>query len=741
MESDENSKVPLTWAKAFPWLAQYVRPGATELHDFQPRHWDAEIDDSFLASSQFRKAIAAEVLAHFGHWQVGQLFSTIPISLDVFSLAESVRLTNVLKRNGIKTFDVLESMSINDLMNLRNVGFNTISELIGILFQAEVGSQRGSIKPEQLPRVDTALADPSEFEREDSEPNITELLTNIKLVANWAAANRKDEFGLFAPDLDVPDAPDIVRGALDRLAVLATSSWADEKCMAPLVEHLGQFVQTLDSRELAIINRRIIAEKQETLEAISSEFDISRERVRQIEATLLSKIGALFVSGGEFAYHSASIRNQLKPIASVQKVLETLSGLSEYVDSLEEPVWVIFDKFDNSIESDGTWIAKESLAAVESAFSLQFSQNATEPGLISLENLKSVFGDWVSLADDELLAYAKSLGYFEFFGHLASPQIDSLQDKIFAFFEISGSPASAEEISEALRASHSIGSIKNALSADTRLLRVGKKKWGLRDWDFQEFTTIREKVIETIRENGPTLIDDLVLQITQQFEVSPRSVTVYASSWPLQLENGLVQFATEKPTPKRTFAETKGLFAHANTTLYRIRITRDHLRGSGMAIPTALAQAIGLEFGSRAQLSAGTREISVSWANTQPSLGSIRSLLGDVDVEIGDLVFLQFQENRIDLIPIRNPENSITSKVCSLMGVSDSGESLERQIAKAIRIGDSSGWGGVLPALRLRGESEILGFLSEGQKDDLLFSIQVEAPRNSKLKIVGLTDN
>ena len=55
-------------------------------------------------------------------------------------------------------------------------------------------------------------------------------------------------------------------------------------------EQLMEFRKTLKDKELDIMDNRLLAEDPKTLQEIGEKYDISRERVRQIQARLLKKI-------------------------------------------------------------------------------------------------------------------------------------------------------------------------------------------------------------------------------------------------------------------------------------------------------------------------------------------------------------------------------------------------------------------------------------------------------------------
>ena len=66
---------------------------------------------------------------------------------------------------------------------------------------------------------------------------------------------------------------------------------AGEELKELLAGKLAKFREELTGKEAAIFDKRIMAESPATLQELGEEFDISRERVRQIQARLVKKIG------------------------------------------------------------------------------------------------------------------------------------------------------------------------------------------------------------------------------------------------------------------------------------------------------------------------------------------------------------------------------------------------------------------------------------------------------------------
>ena len=69
---------------------------------------------------------------------------------------------------------------------------------------------------------------------------------------------------------------------------------AEESQMSELnLAELSEAIKTLDERSKDIIQRRFLSEDKETLHDLAAEYDISAERVRQIENGALKKLKAL----------------------------------------------------------------------------------------------------------------------------------------------------------------------------------------------------------------------------------------------------------------------------------------------------------------------------------------------------------------------------------------------------------------------------------------------------------------
>jgi len=76
---------------------------------------------------------------------------------------------------------------------------------------------------------------------------------------------------------------------------------ADKEIMEFFQKKLVEFSETLDERERAILQKRLLSDRPATLQEVGDTFGISRERVRQIETRLVRKLKEYLSQFDEFS--------------------------------------------------------------------------------------------------------------------------------------------------------------------------------------------------------------------------------------------------------------------------------------------------------------------------------------------------------------------------------------------------------------------------------------------------------
>jgi RNA polymerase sigma-32 factor len=125
---------------------------------------------------------------------------------------------------------------------------------------------------ETEPRLLAERLDVSEEDVIDMERRLSE--SEISLNAPTRRADGDAEVGDFVPVGDTS----------------AEENVGDSELRRVFREKVREFAAALNERDRQIVEERILAEQPRTLQELGEEFDVSRERIRQIEARLVSRL-------------------------------------------------------------------------------------------------------------------------------------------------------------------------------------------------------------------------------------------------------------------------------------------------------------------------------------------------------------------------------------------------------------------------------------------------------------------
>jgi RNA polymerase sigma-32 factor len=134
------------------------------------------------------------------------------------------------------------------------------------------------------------------------------LLAGPKLLAERLDVREKDviemqqrlsssgaEMSLDAPiDSDSDDSPSFAQQLPDHRE-LAEETLVREQLLEFLKDHLAEITPLLGPKERDILDSRLLAEEPATLQEVADRYGLTRERARQIEAKLISKLRDYFV--------------------------------------------------------------------------------------------------------------------------------------------------------------------------------------------------------------------------------------------------------------------------------------------------------------------------------------------------------------------------------------------------------------------------------------------------------------
>lgn len=161
---------------------------------------------------------------------------------------------------------------------------------------------------------------------------------------------------------------------------------------------------------------------------------------------------------------------------------------------------------------------------------------------------------------------------------------------------------------------------------------------------------------------------------------------------------------------RKTPEETRRFYRREDEWLYRVKITQEHLRGSGTIAPVALAGVLGLTFGDTCLLDSPLEPQTISWTAIQPSFGSIRRLLVKEDIAVGTDVFLVITDSgsfRVDLVAAAVGDPEVDTLILVGADYPATHDEARARLAMAIGLPVTVSVTDLIEGYRRRGDSDV----------------------------------
>lgn len=686
------------WRDVFPWLDEYDMWQAN--NDIPPDAWSRS--EGLLTIADLAVTCAAER-------SIAVLFPRLPARADVASLRLSPPRLNFLRLHHLGSTADLRRMTPSNLAGLESSDTDTALAILHALAQACIPA----VTIDQLPHDGAAIRLSSMDHR--IEHMTQRAMRDLATVARWYSGIGMPGVPML-PEPHPSWCPEDVALALHRLQTLrACELVVPGTPETDLTDAIDLIVGGLsDPRFTMILGRRLFAPERASLNALGQELGLSRERVRQLEIqareALMTEVetqGLITAVRGVLA----SIDSKVRPF---DDVLASIPALDSTVPSIQQPVWRVFECLDGTFEiADGWWVRPSMKEAVE----------ATKKALATVVNVHGVAPteqvDVVAVSAPDALHDAREQ-WLHYCGiatldEFALLNTGSMGDYAAAVLSVAGEALSSQEIVQRFEVERSDRSLRNQLSSDSRFDRVDRDRWALHEWGMETYAGIRDEIGERLDlHGGSMLLTSLIDELTRTFTVTPTSVTAYASAPPYQCRGGVVSRASADAQASKPPEKTARLFRVPDGWAYRMRVTADHLRGSGSQAPMAVAAILGLQFGQSRQLDSPLGPQSVYWTSIQPSFGTLRRFFTDGGIGVGTDAFVVIRDDgTFDVDPARQPTDDPLHEALRLIHgpTTDSPEEATRALARAIKLPDSSATARLIEEYEQRGDSDIAGLL------------------------------
>lgn len=443
-------------------------------------------------------------------------------------------------------------------------------------------------------------------------------------------------------------------GMADHLSDIAITDLTGEPALArEALTALAEFWESLSPIEQSILKRRLLAANPLTLEQIGQAENLTRERIRQIEKMVESRLNHPSITGPAtkcwIGILAELVRQQLSPITSQSDLEERVSatfpdrkGSEENNGDIDEMArHLLLQELDYAC-ADAHCLSPEARTVIRE-LKERASSLADEIGLLDEAELQDCLPDetwhqhWEALLEQS--------GLHRLSNHLALRDTSKARAKA-ALLSI-GHPATKEEIGElsGLRPDRAGAQ----LSLLPGVVRADKYRWGLAEWIDDEYEGIPAEIIQRINEDGgSTRLNRLLEELPRLFGVREASVRAYLDTPAFRVEHGWVSVAEKHETHLGLLEDVIDGYDDNGDPYWAFEIEDRHLDGYSIhGVPGEVAAALGCEIDSRTtamvRSPADCQDISVIWRATSmhgPEIGRLGSALRAVGVRGGDSLAL-----------------------------------------------------------------------------------------------------
>lgn len=591
-----------TWVALFPWLDEYESADAAQLEALVPSVSDWWIADSprDTAADVALDALIVELarLAVRRHREVafGELAPCLDPSIPLAGLRLVPRAETVVRRLGDRALvQTLLLTSAESLFALKGTGPDTVREVVtGVLGASVLVSPEDGVLPDE----------------DTQSPVAEQLIDDLRVLARWRGL--RGSLGLPLLDIDIEDgAPEEIQEIATRISAINGKDFAESVQSNP-VDELENLIEQLDEREMLALTEYVMAAEPISIGQLSVRLHVSKGRASGIVAKLKQQLAAACAFETTAGGLLASIRAEIQPVTSLERLLDMQPLLRTEVSSLGVPLWLALDRLDDGFEVTGSWAVAPDLRSAKGRTIVMLEQFESANAVVSMESAAMT----LKLSTDEVRGW---LQYCEI------PILDDsvllstrrLVDHAAGILEVVG-PVDIDRLTDLLDTDRTEHHVAKCLGNDERFARTATGLWCLSD---------------SVAAGPPE-------------SAAPGS----AQSMPAEAIGDLGRPGARSqaldPAEALGIRPTRRLYRIGDTWSFRLRVTSEHLRGSGFTVPVGVAQVLGCAQGVVRELPSRLGTQMVRWTGTNPTCGTIRRFLAELSSQIGDWVFLTYSDAR-----------------------------------------------------------------------------------------------
>ncbi|HSH18434.1 MAG TPA: sigma factor-like helix-turn-helix DNA-binding protein [Candidatus Saccharimonadales bacterium] len=311
-------------------------------------------------------------------------------------------------------------------------------------------------------------------------------------------------------------------------------------------EYINDILGTIDrEREREIVSRRFgLYERKETLEQIGELLGITRERVRQLEKSVVNRLKAAAEEGSVPRIPDVEVTfvEELKKLGDLARVSKLTEQVSSDHSKLEQariaflaslcPQLVVINEDDHYYHAVGILATRDDKAIKADVTKIiDAIKKMGEPGDIktiakaaSITNIKQA---------EALASISKHLATLNGrWGLVKWPMVNpkNIRDKIYVILKEHGKHMHFNEIAGAIKGSEfkrkdvTTQAIHNELIKDKRFVLIGRGIYALKEWGYEK-GTVADIISDVLRnEGGPLHRDEIVKRVLKSRYVKETTI-------------------------------------------------------------------------------------------------------------------------------------------------------------------------------------------------------------------------
>lgn len=478
-------------------------------------------------------------------------------------------------------------------------------------------------------------------------------------------------------------------------------------------DRLKPFLSQLHSRELMIMKRRIMSGNRTSLSELGKEMGVTRERIRQIEAKVLSKLnkeglGDLIRKEVRYQLSAIDKRSFALKKDEAEKLLISNLGLSQHEFSLGG-----IAQFSRVLEVDENFLyfpTKQDL--IEDLEDLYVSQNSNSAITISeFESARLENKACLRLSAQDFTELQLSLGWSHHSIYTYPPKAKSFEEKFFLYLSGENKEINVDSALSNHFPTFSKVSCLNRIRVDDRFILQDGGIVKIREEGDLGARTITDLISEALEGRDSITLEDLTKFVLERRAAAENSVRAYASTFPFHVKAGIVTRREAPRPPQVQVAKTKRLYQIHDGWRLRLPLNQELMRGSSAQLPSAIVGPLDLPVDKKKEYWSDQLDqmVWVSWKGMQPMIQAVRKVAQQLGGNHLDNLLIDFNtsNNTIHYKLVKFPiQRKGILGLADLMGVSD--EIDAGPVISKLLMSSSSGNLSILETLELRKEYDAI---------------------------------